>query len=77
MKSMGQQTSYSRHDISAILKNSLDDNTDYIGVALWKDLNDAYESIDVAAVDLQDELDTANNRITELEERIQELEESA
>lgn len=74
---MGQQTSYSRHDISAILKNSLDDNTDYIGVALWKDLNDAYESIDAAAVDLQDELETANSRITELEERIQELEESA
>ena len=71
---MAQQTSYSRHDISAILKNTLDENTEYIGVALWRDLNEAYETIDGAAVDLQDELEVANNRITELEERIQELE---
>lgn len=71
---MGQQTRGSKSDALSMIERALDDNADYIGEIVWLELNKAYEEVDSIVSDLEDELETANDRIKELEDEIQRME---
>lgn len=56
------------------LETTLDDNEDFIGSKVFKELEETFNQLDDAAEELEKELKEANETINELEKRIEELE---